>query len=193
MAVVGRRFTREAGLASRQARSITARMVIACAGGCSAWSGTSAVTVSLHMPLPADGRSYWQTYMISTTSGNMSIGFDIVNGNKWEVYYIQPGTVHGVLDSGPTPPYAVTVQFTWTLVGTPAGYNSAGGSFTNGAPSPVNVSSNPNSWYTTNSFNNHSGSHARTYQVRVDFFDATGANISSSTFTVTADTEGAQS
>jgi YD repeat-containing protein len=168
--------------------------VQACnAGGCSAWSGASAVAVSLHMPLPANGQSYWQTYMISTTTGNMSIGFDIVNGNKWEVYYIQPGTVHGVLDSGPTPPYAVTVQFTWTLVGTPGGYNSAGGSFTNGAPSPLNVSSNPNSWYTTNSFNNHSGSHARTYQVRVDFFDATGANISSSTFTLTANTEGAQS
>jgi hypothetical protein len=123
----------------------------------------------------------------------MAIGFDIVGGNTWEVYYIQPGTVHGVMASGPTPPYAVTVQFTWTLVGAPVGFNDAGGSFTNGAPSQVSVGSNPNSWYTTSSWNNRSGSHARTYQVRVDFFSATGANISSSTFTLTANTEGAQS
>ncbi|WP_109124704.1 hypothetical protein [Dyella sp. C11] len=168
--------------------------VQACnAGGCSAWSGTSSVVVSLNMPLPANGQSYWHTYTISTTTGNMAIGFDIVGGNTWEVYYIQPGTVHGVMASGATPPYAVTVQYTWTLVGAPAGFNDAGGSFTNGAPSQVNVSSNPNSWYTTNSWNNHSGSHARTYQVRVDFFSATGANISSSTFQLTADTEGAGS
>jgi YD repeat-containing protein len=168
--------------------------VRACnAGGCSGWSAAGTVNVSLNMPLPANGQAYWHTYMISTTTGNMSIGFDIVGGNTWEVYYIQPGTSHGVMASGPTPPYAVTVQFTWTLVGVPAGFNDAGGSFTNGAPSQVNVSSNPNSWYTTNSWNNRSGSHARTYQVRVDFFSSTGANISSSTFTVTANTEGAQS
>lgn len=168
--------------------------VRACnAGGCSGWSAAGTVNVSLNMPLPANGQSYWHTYTITTTTGNMAIGFDIVGGNTWEVYYIQPGTVHGVMASGPTPPYAVTVQFTWTLVGAPVGFNDAGGSFTNGAPSQVSVGSNPNSWYTTNSWNNRSGSHARTYQVRVDFFSATGANISSSTFTLTANTEGAQS
>lgn len=168
--------------------------VRACnAGGCSGWSAAGTVNVSLNMPLPANGQAYWHTYTITTTTGNMSIGFDIVGGNTWEVYYIQPGTSHGVMASGATPPYAVTVQFTWTLVGVPAGFNDAGGSFTNGAPSQVNVSSNPNSWYTTNSWNNRSGSHARTYQVRVDFFNAVGANISSSTFQLTADTEGAGS
>jgi YD repeat-containing protein len=163
------------------------------AGGCSAWSGTSSVVVSLNMPLPANGQSYWHTYNISTPTGNMSMGFDIVGGNTWEVYFIQPGTVHGVIASGPTPPYAVTVQYTWTLVGAPAGFNDAGGSVTNGAPSQVDVSSNPNSWFTTNTWNKNSGSHARTYRLRVDFFSATGSNISSSTFTITADTEGAQS
>ena len=132
------------------------------------------VSVSLNMPLPANGQSYWHTYTIpSPNTGNMSIGFDIVGGNTWEVDYIQPGTTHGVMASGPTPPYGVTVQFTWTLVGVPSGFNDTGGSFTNGASSSVNVSSNPNSWYTTNSWNYKSGSHARTYQVRVDFFSAT--------------------
>ncbi len=153
----------------------------------SGWSAVSSVSVSLNMPLPANGQSYWHTYTIpSPNTGNMSIGFDIVGGNTWEVDYIQPGTTHGVMASGPTPPYGVTVQFTWTLVGVPSGFNDTGGSFTNGASSSVNVSSNPNSWYTTNSWNYKSGSHARTYQVRVDFFSATGANISSSTFQLTA-------
>jgi len=169
--------------------------VRACnAGGCSGWSTAGTVTVSLNMPLPANGKDYWHTLMITATTSSMAIGFDIVGGNTWEIYYQQPGTTHGVMVSGPTPPYAVTVQYTWTLVGVPSGYNDAGGSVThNDAASPVSVSSNPYSWYSTLSWNNRSGSHARTYRVRVDFFSATGANISSSTFTVTADTEGAQS
>lgn len=165
--------------------------VRACnAGGCTAWSGIGTVTVALHMPLPIDGQSYWTTHVVKSGSASTTIGFDIVAGNTWEVYNNKPGLPHTVMASGSVPPFAVTVQYTWTLIGPPAGFSDAGGTLTNAAASPVSVGSNPNSWYSTAAWNANSTSRARTYQLRVDFFSATGANISSSTCSMTANIEG---
>jgi len=60
----------------------------------------------------------------------------------------------------------------------------------NGASSPTTLGSNPASYYTTSTYNARSGSRGRTYQLRVDFFNAAGANVSNSTCTMTAETEG---
>ena len=168
--------------------------VQACNGsGCSAFSPVGTVSVAMPTTLPINGQAIWNEYTVNTGTGSALIGFDIVNGNTWEVFYNAAGNTHLLKTSGPVPTFATTVQYTWTLVGAPAGYNDAGGSVNNGAASPVNISSNPSSQLITNAFNFKSGSHARTYQVRVDFFNASGANINSSTFTLTGDVEGAGS
>jgi hypothetical protein len=74
------------------------------------------------------------------------------------------GALFGVLPAG-----AVTVQYAWTLVGPPAGDVDSGGTLTNTVTSPRAVSGNPSSHDTTNSYGPTSGTHGRTYQVRVDF------------------------
>lgn len=159
--------------------------------GCSGWSSTGTVTVS--MPIAANGQSYTSTAIIpSGQSSTGNIGFDIATGNTWEVFSVLngPGHLHSKLATGPVPASAVTVQYTWTYVGVPSGYVDGQGSVSNGASSPTAISSNPTSQYTTASYSGTSTVVGRTYQVRVDFFNATGANISSSTCTLTAELDG---
>ena len=158
--------------------------------GCSGWSATSTVTVSI--PIAVNGQSYVSDRRLATGQfGNGTIGFDIAGGNTWEVFHdVQLKTlIHSRILTGVVPAAAVTVQFTWTYTGAPAGYADGQGNLYNGATIPVAISSNPGSEYSTAGFSAPNTLVARTYQVRIDFFNATGVNISSSTCTLTAELE----
>lgn len=168
-----------------------AYQVRACnGGGCSGWKGSSAVQATVSIPLSINGQSYDNAYAIPLrTQGYSTIGFSVLNGNSWEVYGASPsGNV--VKASGALPVGAVTVQYTWALIGAPAGDVDSAGTLTNSVTSPTAVSSNPSSHYTTATYGPTSGSHGRSYQVKVNFYNAAGANVSSSTCTLTAETEG---
>lgn len=64
------------------------------------------------------------------------------------------------------------------------------GGLSNAASSIKAMSSNPTSQYVTKTMSGAAIEAGRTYSVKVDFFNATGANISSSTCTLTAELEG---
>ncbi len=155
-------------------------LVSACdISGCSGQI-SGAVTVTIPTPIAMGGHLYTGVNIV-TVSGNEGIGFDIAGGNTWEVFHTEPGNAHIVLASGPLPYGAATVQYTWTDAGVPAGMSDAGGSITsNQASSPVSVGSNPSTMYLTGTFNIN-GDHAHEYNLRVDFFNAGGLNVSSST------------
>jgi YD repeat-containing protein len=157
--------------------------------GCSGWSSIHVVTVS--MAIGANGQTYiGVTALLNGQSGSANIGFDIAGGNTWEVVRVLSGGFHVKLATGPVPPAAVTAQFSWTFTGVPAGYTDGHGSVSNGAAAPTAISSNPSSQYTTASYSGTTTEVGRTYQVGVDFFNATGSKISSSTCTLTAELEG---
>ncbi len=158
--------------------------------GCGPWSAVGSVAVTNPVPIGINGNAYDVAYAVPPRAqGYATIGFAILGGNTWEVYGATPaGNV--VRASGAVPSTAVSVQYTWTYVGVPAGDMDSGGTLTNYAPSWVAVSSNPSSHYTTNTAGPTSGTRGRTYQVQVDFLNAAGANISSSTCTMTAETDG---
>jgi YD repeat-containing protein len=166
--------------------------VQACnSNGCSGWSSTKTTTVST--PIAANGQSYSSTLIIpSGQSSAGNIGFDIVNGTTWEVFVTLngPNHLHAKQATGSVPAAAVKVQYTWTYTGVPSGYVDGMGSISNGASTPTAISSNPISKYTTANYSGISVLVGRTYQVRIDFFNATGANISSSICTLTAELEG---
>ncbi|MDE2155715.1 MAG: hypothetical protein KGJ32_07480, partial [Xanthomonadaceae bacterium] len=165
--------------------------VQACnASGCGPWSGTGTVAVAIPAPIAINGQTYGIDYAIlSGQQGYSTIGFAIVGGTSWKVYGATPaGNV--VKLTGALPAGAVTVKYTWTYVGVPSGDVDAGGALTNNASTPVAVSGNPTGYYTTGSAGSRSGSRGRTYQVQVDFYNSAGSNISSSTATMTAETEG---
>ena len=167
-------------------------LVSACdISGCSTQTGGT-VTVTIPTPIAINGQTYWGTNILSSGSGNEGIGFDIAGGNTWEVFHTKPGNAHIVLASGGLPYGAVTVQYTWTDAGVPSGYTDALGSITsNGASSPVSVSGNPSTMYLTGTFNIN-GDHAHQYHLRVDFFNAAGVNVSSSTGTLVGEVTGNQ-
>jgi YD repeat-containing protein len=163
--------------------------VQACnAGGCGPWSGISNTVVTIPVPIAINGNSYNEYASISGAGGVATIGF-LISGNTWQVYGSAPSG-NTVKASGSVPATAVTVQYTWTNLGVPAGDTDSGGTVTNGAPSPTALSGNPSSHYTTNSYTKTSPTHGRSYQLRVDFYNAAGANVSSSTCTLTAETQG---
>ena len=163
--------------------------VQACnSSGCGPWSGTGSTVVTIPVPIAINGQSYSEFASISGTGGVATIGF-LISGSTWQVYGSAPSG-NTVKASGAVPATAVTVQYTWTNLGPPAGDTDAGGTVTNGAPSPTALSSNPSSHFTTNSYTKTAPSHGRSYQLRVDFYNAAGANVSSSTCTLTAEAEG---
>jgi hypothetical protein len=92
--------------------------------------------------------------------------------------------------SGTIPAAAKTVKYTWTYVGVPSGHLDGAGSVANGYASPTAVTSNPWSGYSTIQISGTDAPFGRTYSVRVDFYNATGVNISSSTCSMTAEAEG---
>jgi hypothetical protein len=160
--------------------------------GCTGWSTTKIVVVS--EPIAANGQSYVNNRAILTgLSGSANISFDIVTGNTWEVYstLTPTGTLKLKKATGSVPASAVTVQYTWTFTGVPAGYGDGQGSVSNHASSPIAISGNPFSTYTTGTYSGVTTMRARTYQLKVDFFNALGTNISSSTMSLTAELVGA--
>lgn len=177
-------------VASNKADGTYGYQVQACnAGGCGPWSAVGSVAVTLDMPLGMNGQTYYVYYAIPQGSpAGVSIGFDIINSSTWEVFTTQPGVGYGhrVAASGAIPWGAVTVQYTWIDLGVPDGALNAGGTITNPAASPVAVTSNPFSQYTTIQYGYKSEWRAHTYQLRVDFFNVAGSNISSSTCTLSA-------
>ncbi len=171
--------------------------VQACtSGGCAPFSAISTINEDIAggapSPIPGlDGYSHTAGYEIpDLKTGYAEIGFDITGGTTWEVFTTTPAAQHVVALSGAVPSGAVTVQYTWTLVGPPDGDTGAAGTVYNPATSPVAVSGNPTTDYATGTFNDHSGSRGDTYQLTVDFFDAAGNHISHSVCTLTAETDG---
>lgn len=163
-------------------------LVSACdISGCGSQSG-GAVLVIIPTPIGFNGLSLTGSYAGSTGTGNEGVGFDIVNGNTWEVFHTIPGNTHVVITSGPLPYGASTAQFTWTDQGVPAGMTNAAGSITsNQASSPVSIASNPSTMYLTGTFSMRTANAAHQWGLRVDFFDTTGVNISSSSGTLTGE------
>ncbi|MBB5360409.1 YD repeat-containing protein, partial [Rhodanobacter sp. ANJX3] len=161
--------------------------VQACdAVGCGSFSATSTTVVTIPVPLAINGQSYTESYSISKASGSASIGFEIVSGTTWDVWGSKPNATHAVLISGAVPATAVTVQYVWTLIGPPAGDSASTGTLVNPAASPVAITSNPSSNYVTSLYTSSSSGNGEQYQFTVTFFNAAGANVSSSTCTLTA-------
>jgi len=164
--------------------------VQACFGsGCSTWSGTATTNVTIPVPIAINGQSYWTYGEVAQKSGSANTSFSVYNG-IWTVANQTPAGAT-TFASGAIPASAVTVQFTWTLVGAPSGDTDGGGTLSNPASSPVAVGSNPFSSYTTQLVNYLSTTtYGRIYQLRVDFFNAGGLNISSSTCTLKTEITG---
>jgi hypothetical protein len=182
---------------SAQSRAITGKgtgnygyRVEACnAGGCGPWSAVSSVQVVIPTPLSINGGSYLEDYFIpARQTGQVVMGFGVYNGSTWDLYSAKPGASHIVRASGSIPLSAVTVSFTWTFVGIPSGYQDAGGTVTNPASSAVAIGSNPDTNYRT-MIASGGTARGRIYRLKIDFFNAAGVNISSSTCTLTAETE----
>jgi YD repeat-containing protein len=180
--------------ASGQGNGVYTYAVAACnISGCSATSNQVTTTVTIPTPIAINGQTYVGSITISSGSNSTGIGFDIVNGNTWEVFQTTPANNHAVKTSGSMPYRASTVQYTWTDEGVPAGMNNAGGSVvSNQASSPVAVSSNPSTEYITGSISAKSGNNAHQWGLRVDFFDAQGHNVSSSSCTLIGEVSGNQ-
>lgn len=168
--------------------------VAACnVAGCSSMSATKVLAETV--PIAINGQSYTGYDAIPLGKyGSAIVGFEIVSGTTWEVftsfYNNGAGGRRFARATGSIPTSAVTVKYTWTFVGYPSGMADAGGNISNPASSPVNVSSNPATLYTTADWPQTSMDRGRIYHLRVDFYNAIGINISSSTATMTAETTG---
>lgn len=162
--------------------------VQACnSSGCGPWSGTDSITVTIPVPIAINGQSYSTHSSPGSTGGaSAAIGFEIVGGNTWEVFTSNQHVANTLVTSGGVPSGAATVQYTWTEVGLANGANLSGGTVSNGASTPTAVSSNPSSNYYVSMARNSSNVIGLTYHVTVTFYNAAGANISSSTCTMTA-------
>jgi len=161
--------------------------------GCGPWSALGRVAET--QTLAINGQTYTGSDIIPQgKSGSAIVGFQILTGNTWQVYtsFYNNGTGGHVFGraSGAVPNSAVTVQTTWTFVGYPAGMGDAGGTWNSPATSPVSVSTNPVTTYTTATWPQTSPDRGRIYQLRIDFFNAIGVNISSSTATMIGETTG---
>lgn len=167
--------------------------VQACnSGGCGPWSGTSSITVTIPVPIAINGQNYSTSSSPGSTGGaSAAIGFEITGGNTWEVFTSNQYVANTYVTSGTVPAGATTVQYTWTEVGLANGANVGGGTVTNGAGAPTALSGNPSSNYYISIGRNSSNTAGLTYQVTVTFYNAAGANISSSTCTMTATVSGA--
>jgi len=161
--------------------------------GCGPWSALSRVAEI--QPIAINGQTYTSTEIVPLNkSGQAIVGFQIVGGNSWQVYisFYTNGTGGHVFSraTGSVPTSAASVQTTWTLVGVPAGMADAGGNWNSPATSPVSLGTNPVTTYTTAYWPQTSPDRGRIYQLRIDFYNAIGVNISSSTATMIGETTG---
>lgn len=142
-------------------------------------------------PLPINGNTYNAVASIPTGStGSAAVGFRITTGNTWAVFTSVPGDTNHIRDSGAVPSGAVNIQVTFGTYTIPSGDADGLGTVTNPAASQVAVSSNPSCFYTTNTFGSAAGSHGRSYPVRIDFFNSSGVNISTTNITCVAEVDG---
>lgn len=163
------------------------------ATGCSGYVVSNPVSVIIVVPIAINGQSYGASYgILSGHTNATAIGFQISGGSTWSVFKITPvGIASPVgLASGPVPAGASTVRYTWTDAGVPGGDSDALGSVSNGAASPVAIGSNPTSQYTTGIFGARTVIRSHSYQLEVDFFNAGGSLLSTSTCTMTAGVAG---
>ncbi|MGN6312839.1 MAG: hypothetical protein ACTHMO_03655 [Rhodanobacteraceae bacterium] len=140
--------------------------------------------------LPINGNTYSQLELVSSGTGWAQIGFQIVGGNQYQVYGTVSGQSATVKASGAVPAGAATVQYTWGSFTIPSGDQDAGGTLFNGASTRQNLSGNPSANYTTGSFGSSSGTRSRVYPFTIDFFDASGNNISHTVINLQASVEG---
>jgi YD repeat-containing protein len=168
--------------------------VTACnVAGCGPMSAAKVLAETV--PIAINGQTYTGYYAIPVGHyGAAVVGFEIVSGTSWRAftsfYNNGAGGRHFASATGSIPTSAVTVKYTWTFVGYPSGMADAGGTVSNPASAPVAVSSSPVTMYTTADWPQTSMDRGRTYQLRVDFYNAIGVSISSSTATMTAETTG---
>lgn len=146
-------------------------------------------STTVNTPLPIDGQTFTHQYSVVSGTGWSAIGFQIVNGNTYQVYGYDSAHSPTVLASGPIPSGATQVQFTWGSFTNPTGSDS-GGTPTNGAATPTAVSGNPLAFYQTGTFGSSSASRARDYTFTIDFFNASSANISHTVTNLEAIIEG---
>lgn len=142
-------------------------------------------------PLPINGQTFSHAYNIpSGNSGTSTIGFRIVSGTTWQVYWADPTSSATVLSSGSIPSGATSVKFTWGTYTLPPGDADGNGATTNGAASATAVSSNPSATYQTASWGSSSGSRGRSYPFQIDFYNSSSVDISTTVITLIAETDG---
>lgn len=143
-------------------------------------------------PIAANGKTYTHGYTIPANgNGYSELTFRIVTGNTWQILGSDPGTTGVVIASGQVPSTAINVQYTWGTPYTPTGYVSAGtGTLNNGASAQTAVTGNPSAYFTTATNGASSGSRQTAHPFTVDFFDASGSNISHSVCTLIGETDG---
>lgn len=142
-------------------------------------------------PLPINGNTYTHVYTVpSASTGFATIGFRIVSGTTWQVWYADPTTSATVITSGTVPSGSSTVKFTWGTPSVLPGDTDAGGSVTNGASTATAISGNPGTNYTTATVGSSSGSRSRSYPFTIDFYNASSVDISTTNITLVGQTEG---
>lgn len=139
--------------------------------------------------LPINGQTYTRAYVIPAQgTGFCTIGFRIVSGNTYQVYWSDPSSALTVVATGSIPAGATSVQASWGSYTIDSA--DSGGAVTNGMASPTAVSSNPDTHYTTATWGPNSGTRGRQYPVNIQFFNSGGASISNNNLYLHAGTEG---
>lgn len=142
-------------------------------------------------PLPINGNTYSHAYIIPLgNTGFSTIGFRIVGGTTWHVYWADPTSSETVLASGNVPISATTIKYTWGTFSIPVGDSDSGGGTTNDATTATSISSNPGATYQTATFGSSSGSRGRSYPFQIDFYNASLVDISTTNITLIAETDG---
>lgn len=152
-------------------------------------------TAVYNTPLPINGNTYSGTRQVTSGTGAASIGFAISGGGS--SYYVQGSTASGgtqTLATGAVPAGATQVKFTWVSSAVaPGAQGGGGGSTSNAAPSPTALPSQPVAFYNTASFGAQSSEHGTVWTLQIDFYDASGRNISTTTIYLSAIVSGSAS
>lgn len=136
--------------------------------------------------LPIDGSTFTgANHLIAPNTGSAFISFGSTSSTWTVTGSLNFGST--VLASGAVPAGATKVQYTWGTYTVPFG-SDAGGTVSNGAVSPTALSGSPAAQYTT-AVHGATGTFQRNYPFTIDFFNASGANISKTHITLVAVTD----
>lgn len=143
-------------------------------------------------PIAINGKTYSsQLTLTNGQSGSATIGFEMTSSTTWRVYRSNSiNTTKVTLESGNVPSGSASVKYTWGSYTVGTGYVDAGGATYNQAGSPHSLSSGISASYITATRSFTSGSADRRYAFSVDFYNASGSNISHSECTLIGDVEG---